>query len=743
MSLNQLERAFSWTIKIGLWAIPLLPLYVSSSMLFPFITGKNFTFRIVVEIIFAVWLGLVTVWPQYRPRLTLPVKLATIFILILFLADLFSPNPWRAFFSNYERMEGFMMLSHIYLYFLMLVSVFKTRRDWLIFFHVTLVASLVIALVGLRQRFGYRVSLQGGFRVDSTIGNPTYLAAYLFFHIWILLMLLREFWRLWWLRIFYGAALIFELAIMYFTASRGAMAAFIVVVPLVTTLLIIFWPKVFPGFRQYRKFATGFLILLVMLPIVIWLLRDTRLVNSSRVLNRFTSVSTQDRTTQARFSIWKMSSKGFLERPILGWGQENYYLVFQKYFDPKLYSSEPWFDRSHNIVFDWLIHTGLVGFLAFFSLLGSIFYILWKGIRRSVLDPWRGIMLLGAFSAYLIQNIFVFDNLNSYLLLFALFAYTDVIFYAGDSRVKLSAKRRNPFIGVMAAISALVLIGIAGYFLNIKAVQESRALLRGLQYVHGQAPIEVLMPEFRKALSYNTFGNTEVREQMANTARNIVVDPNIPPEKRLQFAEFVVGELRKETNYPAKDVKHLLLLASILSLSAPLKPEYALEAEQALQEALRLSPTKQIIYFELGQLYLRMQNFKGALQVLKKAALLEPEYVQAYSNFLIVAVLAKDTQAITEARAGFDMTKLDADALLRVATAFLSVGDFVSARGAYELLVKINPSSADYHAKLAAILGELGEYDRAIEESAAAARLDAAYVPEAKLFTEIMRQKKK
>ena len=51
------ERIFLWIVRIGLFAIPLLPLYVSSSMLFPFITGKNFAFRIIVEIAFIFWLG--------------------------------------------------------------------------------------------------------------------------------------------------------------------------------------------------------------------------------------------------------------------------------------------------------------------------------------------------------------------------------------------------------------------------------------------------------------------------------------------------------------------------------------------------------------------------------------------------------------------------------------------------------------------------------------------------------------
>jgi hypothetical protein len=56
--MKKLEIIFAWIVKIGLFIIPFLPLYVSSSMLFPFITGKNFAFRIITEVIFIFWVWL-------------------------------------------------------------------------------------------------------------------------------------------------------------------------------------------------------------------------------------------------------------------------------------------------------------------------------------------------------------------------------------------------------------------------------------------------------------------------------------------------------------------------------------------------------------------------------------------------------------------------------------------------------------------------------------------------------------
>ena len=51
-----------------IFIIPFIPLYVANSMFFPFITGKAFAFRILVEIIFALWLALMLYDKKYAPK---------------------------------------------------------------------------------------------------------------------------------------------------------------------------------------------------------------------------------------------------------------------------------------------------------------------------------------------------------------------------------------------------------------------------------------------------------------------------------------------------------------------------------------------------------------------------------------------------------------------------------------------------------------------------------------------------
>lgn len=747
---REVEKIFLWIIKIGLWLIPFLPLYVSYTMLFPFITGKNFAFRIIVEIIFALWAGIAFAKPEYRPRLSPLLKAATVFIVILFLADLFSPNPYRAFFSNYERMEGFMMIFHLYLYFLMLLGVFKTRRDWLIFFHSTLAASFLVSIIALLQKFGLRVSLQGGFRVDSTIGNPAYLAAYLIFHVWLAIYLLYQFWRNWWLRAVYVILFLFYALIIYFTATRGAILALIASSFIFAASIIWLWPKIFPNTKRLaRKISAVVLAIFILVPLLLFVLRNSNFVVSNTVLQRLTSISLSDKTTQARFAIWGTSFKGVLDRPILGWGQENYYLIFQKYFNPKLYSSEPWFDRSHNIIFDWLVHAGLLGLLSYLAMIGSALWMIWRSLKISADRILPGLILVSVFLTHFLQNIFVFDNLNTYLLFFSFLAYSDFwSFQSGNTAIEETQKksrtsRQNSARFIIGFLAILILVFGSGYFLHIKPILEAKILIQSLQLHQAKAPMDVLIGSFKKALSYNTFGDTEVREQLASIARGIPGNTIYTPEEQKQFVEFSIAELKKESSIPAKDVKHIIFLASVLDRSASLNPAYLQEAEVTVLEALRISPTKQMMYYELAQIYVMAGQFDKAIKTLEEASLLEPKDYQPIINIIIVAAASQKLDVVKETSLKLNWKIIDQEALLRLGTVYLNLRDYNNAKKVYETLVYDFPKKAEYHSKLSAILAELNEIDEAIGHAKIAAELDASFAPEAEQFIEILKQRKR
>lgn len=753
---NTIEKTMHLTLKIGLWLIPLLPLVVTPSLLFPFITGKNFLFRAAIEILFSIWVGLAFMRHDFRPSFTPLLKSATLFIIVLFLADLFSPNPGRAFFSNYERMEGFMMLSHLYLYLVMLLTVFKTRSDWIIFLHMSLVTSILVSTVGLFQKLGYAIISQSTFRIDSTIGNPAYLAAYLVFHIWIAALMLKEFWGRGWARVVYIGTIIFELIIIYFTATRGAAIALFAAAFFLLAVAVFFKepPRFIPflNWSLRRKLATVAFVLVVITPLIFWQFSGSLFLQKSPTLSRLTNYSLKEQTIQSRFLIWKMSLRGFLERPILGWGQENYYLVFQKYFDPGLYAEEPWFDRSHNIFFDWLIHAGVFGLVSYLSMFGVVIFYLARGAWRNISFPlWQGLIVASAFLTSFIQNLFVFDNLNTYLLTFAFLAYTQwltapYIFSVPaveNGFQKQSGSTGYPKFGIMISLILLLITFIGGYELHYKPVKEAAELISIFKFQRDGANTGEVLKKFREVLSYKTFGDTEIREHLGNAARSVAAEKNISPEDRRAFVDFAAGELRKEIGQRAKDIKHMIFLASILSRARDLNPAYGEEAEQVLQEAINISPTKQILYFELAQLYISEERPKDAVAILKKTVLLDPANHKASYNLVIAGVLAQDPEVIKGGIESLDVTRLNEVEMQQLVQVTSFLNDLNIGRKLYGEMTRHFPDRAEYHAKFAAILAELGEYDEAIKEAKIAVELDSTYEAESKLFFDIINKQRK
>ena len=138
----------------GLFIIPFIPFIVPTSMFFPFITGKGFVFRILVEIVFGLFVALSLLDASYRPKMTWITKSVLLFGLIVFVADLFGVNPYKSIWSNYERMEGFVLIAHMVMYYLVLSSVLNTKNLWNNFINTNIVASTIMSIYGFFQAVG-------------------------------------------------------------------------------------------------------------------------------------------------------------------------------------------------------------------------------------------------------------------------------------------------------------------------------------------------------------------------------------------------------------------------------------------------------------------------------------------------------------------------------------------------------------------------------------------------------------
>ena len=130
----------------GIFLTPFVVLSVSGSMFFPFITGKNFTFRILVEAISMLWMILMIFDARYKPKNSLISATLAIFVIILALSSIFGENFYRSFWSNYERMEGLVTYLHLFAFFLVLVLIWGVfKKIFKLMFYAGIIISLLLA----------------------------------------------------------------------------------------------------------------------------------------------------------------------------------------------------------------------------------------------------------------------------------------------------------------------------------------------------------------------------------------------------------------------------------------------------------------------------------------------------------------------------------------------------------------------------------------------------------------------
>lgn len=690
-----LGKSFKNIILAGIFCLPLIPLIITSSFLFPFITGKAFAFRIIVSIVFLSWVGLVFLNKEYLPKKSWILYSTVSFLVVLVFSAIFGIDPYRSFWSTFERMEGLITLFYLVGLFVVMISVLK-EKDWKIFFHISLVTSAVMCFYGFLQLAGSVDIRQSGFRLDGTLGNAIYLAVYLMFHIFIGIFYFfqrRDNYR--YLYLFLIATQVF---ILYNTATRGVTLALIFGLAVTFFLLLVFGKE----HKSLRKKSLVLLLLLLVFLGAFWFFKESSFVKESPVLSRFSTISLEGIKEQGRYFVWPMAIEGFKERPILGYGQENFIHIFSENYNPAMYGHEPWFDRVHNVYLDWLVAGGILALLFFLLIIFSSIFYLWKTPNFSILEK---SVLSGFLAAYLFQGIFDFDNLTSYILLFSILAFICYKSAPGES-IKL------PFVGLPFAhaktiiLSALVAVFfISGYFLHYKPILAAKTIIDA---IHPQTANQDSLEHFKKFFSYNTFGNQEGLIHFLNKASMVIASDN-PEELKLDFFNLAQDRISVQTERFPLDAR--VLISSGVFFRQVEQYDRSLEM---LERASKLSPKKQSIYFEIASTLFSASRFEEAMEVLESAKNLWPENPES-RTFYLMALLANDrlSEANSEWEILPDSVKYFDDRLLNT---LAEIKQYSKVLEIWQNRVEFEPENLESRQALVASYLSLRNWPKAIEE---------------------------
>ena len=638
-------------------------------LFFPYIVGKALYSRLLIELVFAMWLVLAFWYPAYRPHRSRLILIFAIYVLIALVASFFGVSPTRSIWSTYERMQGWIDLAHWLAFTVVASSILKTFRDWRMILNFNLAIGLIMGLLGIAQLndldlFGYLGSLN---RLVITLGNATFVGAYMLVNALIALAflslsftstkvepenlpirggrrsrradararanqglsissvtLIRAFWIL---------VILLDLTMLIQSGTRGAIVGLFAGLALFGVSYI-FWGTL----RSIRVASIAILGLFATLGVAFVSVKDTDtfrdVVEPVVLLRRLASISLNDPSTRGRIDSARIGLEGFIERPILGWGAENYTIAYDWNLTANVAASSlESFDQAHNKLIEELVTKGILGLACYIAMW---FYIGWIVVTRvRYLRPDVQLFVLviaSALASYFVQNLFLFDTPGTVVQLYLLISF---MVYFESIPVKDSFETDDPKAKAVMAIPsrlgaitflrtelaqviALIVIGAAMvvliYFMVIGPFVASRSLNIAVSG-RGAANWTDRIIYFQDSI--------EAAPGLANYARRFMFDSlginwmSLTLEEKIATLTLADQEGKVAMEAEPMEWRFPFYLASIYHRAALSDPKFASIGRKHTEKALELAPERVELQLLLARQFIIESNYEEALVVIE------------------------------------------------------------------------------------------------------------------------------
>ncbi len=210
-----------------------------------------------------------------------------------------------------------------------------------------------------------------------------------------------------------GVAKVFaEPALLLGDAQASSATAFIVVIFVLLRYVILRFSKSKDAMKIFSGIFGGIIV------VVLGLL----FVPGSFVQEKYSANS-----SDARIILWESAFESVKDRPVLGYGPENFELAYQSNFDNRLFLEENlgeiWFDRAHNYFIDTLVEVGFLGLLAWLVMLFLLARTFVRASKRGLISDMQAQMLVVLICAQILQMQTSFQTVVTYFYIFVLLGY--------------------------------------------------------------------------------------------------------------------------------------------------------------------------------------------------------------------------------------------------------------------------------------------------------------------------------
>ena len=666
------------TIRGGVALLLLLPLVVTPSTVFPFVVGKALYSRVVIEIIFALWLILILKYPQYRPHRSIVLSAFAFYLMVTLMAGLAGVSFHRSLWSNYERMQGIWDLVHWFAFLGVLGSVIRGQSEWRLLFSGTLMVGIFVGLLGLAEQFEISVPvfwfLQSAERLEITVGNAGYAGIYMLVHLMLALGLLTSSFRsspvltgrkfkelrqqlrqerMWlrWMRAFWLLSAVLSVVILFLTGTRAVLFGLIVGLIIVCVGYVVWGSR-----KSLRVIMAGVGGLVLIGVIVLPLVNNTSLFQSvsanSDLLQRFSGARVAEALTN-RWVVARPGIKGFLARPILGWGPENYSIVYDRYVLVKDIGELPVlaYDQAHNRPVEELSTKGILGFGAYIILWVAAFWILFVKVRRRDQDQWLYLFVVGALASYFTASLFWFDSATTLLVLVLLFGWlislesdlgneslssvgtnTDQIAIGQPSRKGSNNTKFGrsevyiPYLGLVAVI--ITLLGVSIYMLNYRPFRAAQAVyalstpLGEIRDSRDLRPIEDVLSKTLESASYFSPLSTLPARMMIQQVLGHY--DSLSMEKWAEAFPVAVEQGKLAIEREPRNPKLYMAVARVYQTGRHLNPTHLGMAKYYVEMANKFAPQHPDVQHLVATQQLLQGDAEGALLTMDRSVSLNP-----------------------------------------------------------------------------------------------------------------------
>lgn len=615
-------------LQFGAVASLIIVFFVFSDLLFPYITSKQLSFNILTEVLLLVWAIFIWKFPTYRPKKSLITWGIMAFLGAILLSCFVSVDINTSFWGDAERMLGVFHIFHFFFLYLVLITVFRSYKDWQILFASSVAIATIISVMGLVGN------------AYATIGNTAYVSGYLIFNLYFCALLFFRAKKndLRWL-------LLIPVIIMLFEFSKTHTSGAIIGLG-ISVLFIVFLIGVLHQNKKIKLAAWGALVVAVSALVLIFSQQNTTWFQNSFLRN----LTSQKTTFQTRLISWEAAAKDFHNHPWLGVGFGNYASVFDRYFQAKFYDysrGDTYFDRAHNNLIDIVSTSGLIGLLAYLSIFVAVVIYLLRLLKedRHNFEP---IILIGLFTAYFIQNLAVFDSLVTYIGLMISLAY---IYYLinPETEAKETEKKMPEF---TALIIGSILVLIVTNYCNIRPWQTFQGVIKGYSaFAQAQTMegIAIYKDAFKNNLALDRDGKTALINSIISNPKMILT---LPVDQGKEVIDYAISLAQDNLKNNPQDSLMQLQLSQINSIGYSLKitdqsvlDAYYNAALKAVDASIGASPERIPVYFMKANILIADKRYDEAVAVVNSAIEFNPNFPDTYCQLYRIYGLKKDAKS--------------------------------------------------------------------------------------------------